>query len=315
MDAVRELNYIPNTTARALRSSQTRCIGVLLDYAVSHQRYSRVLDGIRSVLEKNSYNVLLCSAAYTDAHIPGYISCYLRHEIDGLIYMGRDGSPIPQDELRLISEHGIPVTALDCGSLPSDISSVEFDYYHGALNHAYFLIKHGAKRLLYLRPDIDTLQERERESGLQNALCLSPEISLVTERVPGHLLLSNDYHLHEGNSRPLFAHLQDAVRQRCGQLSGRDAVICSWGLYIEPVYAAAMLLSPALQIAGLASGSLNPQGWKNLSYSVLPNYQAGVLCAELTMRRIARSAAEKQRLETHIVHSEDFYDAGFPSGA
>lgn len=300
LDAVRELNYIPNTTAKALRSSQTYCIGVLLDQAVMHQRYATTLDGIRSALEKRDYHILLCSSTLKDNDIPEYINCYLKHKVDGLIYIGRDGTSIPQNELKLIADHEIPVTALDCECIPSHISSIEFDYYHGALAHAHFLAEHNARRILYIRPENDTLQERERESGLRDALYRHPEISLFVEKIPAHVANPVFPWTEIQENRNLSSYLKSLVQKYAKNLSACDAIVCSWGIYVEPVYAEAMSHCQLLQIASLATGNLSLDSWKNLSYSMLPSYQAGMLCADLILLHINQSIVKNERLATYI---------------
>lgn len=304
LDAVRELHYIPSTTAKALRSNQTCCIGVLLDQAVNHQRYAQTLDGIRSALEQNDYNILLCSSTPKANGFPEYINCFLQHKVDGLIYIGRDGISIPADELQLIAENNIPVTSLDCECISSGISTVEFDYYHGALSHASYLIENNAKNILYLRPENETLQERERESGLRNTLFRHPEITLSIEKIPDRFtdLLTAKAQKHE--NRELFSYLRSLVREHGSALSSRDAIMCSWGIYVEPVYAEAMAICPTLQIASLAAGNLSVDNWPNLSYSMLPSFQAGSLCAELIIHQITHSAVKHERLETYIEHSK-----------
>ncbi len=58
------------------------------------------------------------------------------------------------------------------------------------------------------------------------------------------------------------------------RLPDRSAVLCSWGVYVEYVYAAVLASGKTLWTAGLARGGLSERVWQNLSYSVMPDDKA-----------------------------------------
>lgn len=300
LDAANKLHYIPSNAAKALRSRQTFCVGIVLRNSLSHYRYSQTIDGIRDKLEQQNYSAFFCSSTIRQDNLPEYAYCYLQHKIDGLIYIGENGTDIPAAAQQIIKEHQIPVVALDCRHIGPDISTVDFNYYNGAFDHAVYLLEHGAKQILYLRPETDSLQERERESGLKNALYLYPETTLKIRTIR-----TSKYDNIKNRTSPVaydfLDELSAIVHENCPSLSVNDAILCSWGIYAEAVYANAMAVRSDLQIASLTEGALNIKFWKNLSYTALSNYEVGSYCASLAIEKISGGATRHEMLDTHLI--------------
>src|SRR4051812_45273215 len=64
--AVLELGYVPNRAARALASSQSRVIVVLVP-SLSNAVFTAVLDGIHDAVEAAQYQLLIGNTRYSDA--------------------------------------------------------------------------------------------------------------------------------------------------------------------------------------------------------------------------------------------------------
>lgn len=60
MDAIKELNYIPNTVAKSLKTSQSRIIGILAE-DVNAFSSGAIIDGICQYCEDHDYAVNLCN--------------------------------------------------------------------------------------------------------------------------------------------------------------------------------------------------------------------------------------------------------------
>ena len=60
INAIHELNYIPNTIAKSLKTSQNRVIGIIAEDIRAFSS-GDIIDGLCEFCEKNDYNVNLCN--------------------------------------------------------------------------------------------------------------------------------------------------------------------------------------------------------------------------------------------------------------
>ena len=63
--AVAELGYVPNRAARALASSQSKVIAVLVP-SLSNAVFTEVLAGIQDALDADDYQILIGNTRYSD---------------------------------------------------------------------------------------------------------------------------------------------------------------------------------------------------------------------------------------------------------
>ena len=60
MDAVKEMNYIPNSIARKLQQKETKLIGVIIP-DITETFFASVIKGIEEVLSEKGYSIFLCN--------------------------------------------------------------------------------------------------------------------------------------------------------------------------------------------------------------------------------------------------------------
>lgn len=283
LDAVEKFHYIPNNAAKALRSAKTYCIGVVLEKTIMVQRYAEVLEGIRAALSKYNYSMLLCNAQGEDLH-KEYIQYFRENKVDGIIYVGRDGSSIPDSVITKVKKYTIPFVALDCEDEKRRLTTVNYDYFYGAYHHTKKLIQHGAKGFLYIRPHMEIRQEEEREKGVRKAAReagdLPVKIHYLSYEIPqesGEMIASLEY------NASLMREIHNIFCQEKEYLETYRTIICSWGTWVEPVLIHCMENGMEYTLAGLAEGGLYSSLWKHISYSKLPNYRGGYTCVELLM--------------------------------
>ena len=269
LEAAEALQYVPNAAAKSLRTSRSACIGVVAGQNISQRRLPAALEGIRSALESSGYDMLFTSGRAEDGGLPAYVGEFTRNRIDGVLYISHDGIPIPERGKELLAKWNIPAAALDADVGETGFPAVELDDYHSASEHTAHLLEKNIRDFLYVRPDCDTVQEREREAGVRNALLRHPEASLEV------LAVSSGNLEAQQEDTDLAGFFREALPSALQRLPDRSAVLCSWGVYVEYVYAAVLASGKTLWTAGLARGGLSERVWQNLSYSVMPDDKAG----------------------------------------
>jgi len=285
LEAAKNLHYIPNNAAKTLRSNQSFIIGVALQKNIVVPRINEVIQGIRDVLTDNEYDLMLCSEATLKGLYPDYLNKYYEGKIDGIIYICSDNEGLKPEVEKAIGNNDVPLVAFDCKSDSPFYSTVDIDYYSGAYEMTKTLCRKGARRFVYLRPEMKYPQEEERESGVCTAIGENPECRLWVYKIP--INKSDLSKIDSPKTSEVIAYnqfLRAFVEQYAGEkivsLSDTDAVICSWGSMVEAVLAYIIEKGKNVNVAGLARGAVSPGTWANVYYSSLPNYSVGVLCAQ-----------------------------------
>lgn len=288
------MGYVPNGAAKVLRNAPCYCVGVAIEKELVHNRFNLVLQGIRDRLEGEGYNLMLCSFGQRHGIYPDYINNMLERRIDGVIFMGQDNTgPTPEAEA-LIDRYHLPFVLYDCGYTGRPYSTVELAYEEAGFSMANYMLAGGARRLLYLRPDVDNYQEQQREAGLRRALAAYPDVTLqvllpdiarelIHYTPQARLGTGIELKVNEG----IVSFLSGQVLPALAGFGRRDGVIVSWGVYAQPL--CLMLDEAGLQIqVGALSDMLVPRMLHGRAKVCrLPGYQAGVECARLLLARLA----------------------------
>jgi len=142
LQAVQELNYVPDTAARALARGRSSNIGLLLlhphEQVFIDEYIPNILTGLSQVARQNGFRILV--EMITDDHLPdAYINLIRGKEVAGIII----NAPTVQDGLSLhrYAAEGFPIVTLD--NVHSDIYSVIVDKLHGVRKAVKHLINLG----------------------------------------------------------------------------------------------------------------------------------------------------------------------------
>jgi LacI family transcriptional regulator len=167
--AILELGYQPNATARNLVNGKTNTVGVIIphsaDYIFSHSFFTQVLRGIAEVLSTNNFDMHLHLAHDNEP----YANLYSQRKVDGLILMS---IPIGDPGLQGLDESRAPCVCTcrlsDAGK--SEISFVDADFEGGvglAMDH---LISLGHRRIALLTGAENLVSVKLRKQGYLKAL-------------------------------------------------------------------------------------------------------------------------------------------------
>ena len=296
MQAVKDLGYVRNSTAKTLKSHRTSCIGIAIDKALTIPRYAETVQGIRTYLEENHYTSLLLPSM-EQGGLPLYLSAYFENKVDGIIYVCADSNNLDRKIERFIIERKIPFVTFDHMPNP-EISSVNIDYLTGAKDLTQLLIQKGYRRLHYIRPNNGTRQEWERERGVRLAVSSFPNASLTVHNLEfessgGNFQMFMDF-ASEQEKKELFQY-RKALRQILETivpfLDPEDALILSWSGMEQIALPMLTQFHKENAVAVLAKGLLSVMFRKKLYYSYLPNYQSGRKCAEILLKSLRQAVS------------------------
>lgn len=297
LEAVRELGYVPDRAARALRQRTSGAIGVVIEKNLTNPRYGRTVEGMLRAADANGYRITLCrNHRAEDSPCDDYLRAYFEHQVDGIIFVSRDiEGPSPESIMTVERDH-VPFVALDCQTASDAFSTIDFDYRGGACEVARHLLSQGAHRVVYLRPAHRNAQESLREEGVRLGCseCGLPNGPQVVEIDVDVLIKDAGYEPGSGDgdifAQPSQVYMRSLARELCDRAAGTvrpgDAVICSWAGWSNALSRYFSL--PGVLFADLASDYLSVLGPD--MFCEMPNYEAGERAVEALLALIGGSA-------------------------
>lgn len=173
--AVAALGYVPNRAARALASSQSNLIVVLVP-SLSNFVFNAVIDGIQEVVDAANYQLLIGNTRYSDAEEEKLLSIYLQSNPMGILLSGLTHSPRVE---QMLATSGVPVVSMmDMATNPKQLS-VGFSQFEAGRTMANYLIGKGHKRIGFIGAQLDE-RTLSRAAGYRQAMT---DAGLADERL------------------------------------------------------------------------------------------------------------------------------------
>jgi LacI family gluconate utilization system Gnt-I transcriptional repressor len=177
--AVRELAYVPNRAARALASSRSRVIVVLVP-SLSNAVFTAVLDGIHDAVGASQYQLLIGNTHYSDAEEEKLLRIYLQSNPDGILLPGLSHSP---QVARVLQTLRVPVVAMmDLAETPAALS-VGFSQFDAGAALTRHLLGKGYRRIVFVGAQLDERTLRRADGyrlAMREAGLLDPRLEIMT---------------------------------------------------------------------------------------------------------------------------------------
>lgn len=162
--AMAELNFHRNASARQLRAGVSRTVGVIV-MDVGNPYYTELARGIEDRLATDDHTLILCSSDEDPHREAQFLRLLAEQGVRGVLV-----TPIASTMQRLgeLRRLGIPSVLMD--SLSSQHTSVGVDHVSGGRQAITHLIAQGHRRILYLAGPTDLQQTRHRLRGAVEAV-------------------------------------------------------------------------------------------------------------------------------------------------
>ena len=168
--AIKDLGYVPNMSARSLVSNSSKVIAVINHVVTSGNKnfmedpfHSIFIGSIESRLRENGYYLMLRTVKTSDD-----LNFFLRNwNLDGLILNG----VYEDDFFDILTNINIPIVLIDSYVSNSNICNVGLEDFNGGYLATKYLIDHGHKNIAFASPFIKyTGVVSERFEGYKKAL-------------------------------------------------------------------------------------------------------------------------------------------------
>ena len=280
--AVAELGYVPNRAARALASSQSHVIVVLVP-SFSNAVFTAVLEGIHDAVAPGQYQLLIGNTYYSQAEEEKLLRTYLQSSPDGILFSSQAHSPAVT---RMLEASQVPsVSMMDLSDEPGALS-VGFSQFEAGMEMTRHLLRKGYRRIGFIGAQLDERTLR-RADGYRAAMV---EAGLADPRL--------ELMVPERSTIALGAEL---MGQMMANMPDCDAVFCcNDDLAHGAVYHCQRHgVQIPQEIAVCGFNDLPASAWMMPSLTTIdtPRYQVGFEAASLLLQVIKGQEPERKRID------------------
>ena len=164
LDAMNELGFVRNATARQLRAGHSQTVGVVvLDLA--NPFYTGIVRGIEDRLAEDNHLLMLCSSDENEGRETRYLRQFAEQGVRGILI-----TPFGNlnERFDLLKNLRIPVVLLDTHS--PDLACVSVDNVKGGRLAVAHLLEQGHRRIALLNGPMEIQQCRDRLAGTMAAV-------------------------------------------------------------------------------------------------------------------------------------------------
>ncbi|MGA7313330.1 MAG: LacI family DNA-binding transcriptional regulator [Silvibacterium sp.] len=144
--AIGELNYFPNTQARALVSGRTRLLGLLIS-EITNPFFPELMQGFEEIAVANGYEILIGSTNYDLARMTTCIRRMLERHVEGVAVMTFG---VEQPLLEELSSRDVPMVFVDSGPPGPLVRALIVDYRKGIREGVQHLAALGHRKISFV---------------------------------------------------------------------------------------------------------------------------------------------------------------------
>ncbi|MBQ9520296.1 MAG: LacI family DNA-binding transcriptional regulator [Acholeplasmatales bacterium] len=175
----KEMGYVPNASARLLKTKRSYNIGVLFvdetSSGLEHEYFSSILNSIKDEAEKNGYDITFISHHFGSDYLTFYEHAKYRN-VDGVIIASVD---FRDPEVIRLVESEIPTVTIDYEF--NNVASVISDNVQGVRDIVNYLVNMGHEKIAFITGE-DTSVTQKRIASFYKT-CEERNISVKDEYV------------------------------------------------------------------------------------------------------------------------------------
>lgn len=165
-DVIRELNYFPNTQARALVSGRSRMLGLIVS-EITNPFFPELIQGFEDVAVENGYEILIGSTNYEPDRMQRCIRRMVERNAEGVAVMTFG---IEQPLLDQLADRNVPLVFVDLAPSRPGMSVLKVDYHHGIRQGVQHLAALGHRRIAFVSGPVRLHSAQSRLAAFKKAL-------------------------------------------------------------------------------------------------------------------------------------------------
>jgi LacI family transcriptional regulator len=188
MRAAEELNYTPNTQARALVSGRSGMIGLIVS-EITNPFFPELIQSFEDSAVKRGYEILIGSTNYSAERMMQCVRRMVERMVEGVAVMtfGMD-----EDLVQQMVERGIPVVSIGPKNSLEGASSLQVDFRRGLHEAVQHLAVIGHRKIAFISGPLSLDSARQRQKAFQEAM------SSISTPVPPQFVIEGDHTMEGG---------------------------------------------------------------------------------------------------------------------
>lgn len=167
LEAMKELNYIPNSTAKALVTGRTSMIGIILD-SLCDSYFFELIKGIQSEVARLNYHVIFCSGENNAKIKEEYIDLFASKRTDGVIIYGSNYDDV--ELIKRISRSDFPIAVIENVIDDDMVNNVIVENSYGSKLIIDHLYEEGCRNILHITGTKQNKVGVDRKLGYEEAM-------------------------------------------------------------------------------------------------------------------------------------------------
>lgn len=165
--AMKELGYVPNSSAQRLRGSKTKTIAVLISRIVN-PFFSGLVDAMDSVATEAGFQLILCNTRGSKEREMTYLNLLRTKQVDGVVFASIENN---WEDIKPYLAYG-PIVLCNEYTDQTDIPSFRINHFQASYEATLHFIKQGKTKIGLCRGDetIGSNLGSDREKGFLKAL-------------------------------------------------------------------------------------------------------------------------------------------------
>ncbi len=145
-EVIKELDFLPNTQARALVSGRSRLLGLIVS-EITNPFFPELIQGFEDVAVKHGYEIMIGSTNYAPERMKSCIRRMVERKAEGVAVMTFG---IEEPLLEQLADRNVPLVFVDVGPERPDISLLCVDYHHGIRQGVQHLAALGHRDIAFV---------------------------------------------------------------------------------------------------------------------------------------------------------------------
>jgi DNA-binding LacI/PurR family transcriptional regulator len=164
--AIEDLGYAPNVSARSLRTQKTHLLAVMVP-DITNPFYPELIRGVQGVATEFGYDLLVYDADDRPTRETAFVDAVLRRQVDGVVMVP---FYLQRDDVQRLTAANIPVAVTMKDLASPGVDELRCDDTAAMDALITHLVEKGHRRIAHLSGTMDTLPGRERLAGYRRAL-------------------------------------------------------------------------------------------------------------------------------------------------
>jgi DNA-binding LacI/PurR family transcriptional regulator len=165
-EVIDQLDYFPNTQARALVSGRSKIFGLIVS-EITNPFFPELIQGFEDIAVEHGYEILVSSTNHDPRRMSHCIRRMLERKVEGVAIMTFG---IEEPLLDQLAKRNVPLVFIDIGPKRPGISLLKVDYHHGIRQGVQHLATLGHRNIAFISGPAKLHSAQSRLSAFSTSL-------------------------------------------------------------------------------------------------------------------------------------------------